>query len=566
MNVEMPDGTIIEGIPEGTSKAEIEAMFNQQSAPTPQAAAPQSDVEQKYSTWLERLSTGMRDPIAGGAQFINNALPGAIGDARQSADAWLNENTGGVLGYPGGDINAAIQQREQDYRAALPPDEGFDEARLAGNLATSVAATRGLPIPKTMGGAVGQGAVVGGAEGAAMPVTGEGEYWDQKGGDIAGGAAMGGGFGAAGQALSRVIAPKGVNRTDINALKKEGIEPTVGQTLGGGWNALEEKATSMPILGTAITEARNRGKEQLNKAMLNRTVRPVGGTVDDIGTLGVAEAQPIISKAYDDAMAIVPGIKIDGKAAKDLLAVRALARNLPDDELKRFNKFYTERFHKRLSPSNGLASETYKKLDSDLNEIITSSKGKEVQGAFKELKSVLRKQAARTSPDFADAINSADEAYARLVRIENASNRALLQDGVFTPGQMVNSIKATEQGVRKKLAAAGKSLDQGFAAQGQRILANRYPDSGTAGRTALMGGGAVGAAFEPMTAATTAVSLLAASQLYRPGAQKAIGSMLNRRPSTHARQIADSIGVNSPALTFPVMEYFANEPLPSNNP
>lgn len=532
---------------EFNQKTPREQVFKSESKSVP---APPKE----KSSWPGRFATGARDPIVGGAQFINNALPGVVGDVRKSIDAGLNDMTGGVLGYPEGDINAAINKREQEYQSKLPTDEGFDEARMLGNVATSLAATKGLPVPKSFSGALGQGAAMGGGFGASNPVIGS-DYWGQKGSEVVRGAAAGGLLGLPGHALQRMISPVAANNSAINSLEREGVNPTIGQTLGGGWNTLEQKATSIPIVGEAIRGARETGRKEFNKAVINRATRPIGETVDDIGTLGNADASAKISKAYDEAMDIVPGIKLDGVSSQSLNKLENMAQGLPDADMNHFNRIYKGNFLKRLSPAGGMTSRTYKELDSELGKIIRGT-NTSAKDAFRELQNILRQQAARTSPEFAAKLKPADLAFANMVRIENASNKAGLNDGVFTPGQMVNAIKTTDKSARKKDFSQGKSLGQDFAVKGQKVLGDTYPDSGTAGRTLLMGTAGVGGLIDPITTAASIAGLVAAGQAYRPGAQKALRGMVNRKAGPMQDTISKLIGTNSSALTYPVMGLF----------
>lgn len=77
--------------------------------------------------------------------------------------------------------------------------------------------------------------------------------------------------------------PNASTNADLQLLKGAGVQPTIGQTLGGWVNSIEEKAQSLPIVGDAITAARNRAKEQFNNADINRASGAVGVNVPGAG-------------------------------------------------------------------------------------------------------------------------------------------------------------------------------------------------------------------------------------------------------------------------------------------
>jgi len=532
-----------------------EAEAEAEQAPVPQQPQqPQQQADKTpteiYSNWMSRLGAGMRDPILGGAQFVNNAMPDSMAEARQQFDKWLYDKTNGVVGYPEGDINAYVKQRGQDYQAALPPDEGIDEARMIGQGLTSILATRGLGAPKTLLGAVGQGAAIGAGEGAAQPVT-EDDYWSQKRKDIGTGTAVGGALGIPGHIASRMIAPKGANNADIRTMENAGVKPTVGQTLGGGFDTMEQKATSIPIMGDAIAMARQRGRDQFNQSIIDKTLESVDGTVKGAGTGAVSDVHKLIQAAYTNALDTIPGIKIDGIASKELSALRSLARNLPDDELRQFNRIYKEKVLSRLSPAGGMTSRTFKEMDSDLGKVIRISK--DPRGVFKELQNIFRQQGSRISPKFRSKLKAADEAFAKQVRLDSATNAAGLQGGVFTPGQMVNATKKADQSIRKNQFSQGDALLQDYATTGQRVLGDKYPDSGSAGRYAMMGGGSLAAAMDPASAATALGGLLAGAGVYTPVVQDLLRSSITRNASKGARMVGRAIDNAAPSLSYPIL-------------
>ena len=59
------------------------------------------------------------------------------------------------------------------------------------------------------------------------------------------------------QMLSNVVSP------EMNTLRQMGVTPSLGQQIGGAVNDLEQKMTSIPILGGAINSVRESAKDIL---------------------------------------------------------------------------------------------------------------------------------------------------------------------------------------------------------------------------------------------------------------------------------------------------------------
>ena len=84
------------------------------------------------------------------------------------------------------------------------------------------------------------------------PVT-SGDFVDEKLKQVALGSAFGGAVPMVTGGLARMVSPKASVNPKLEMLKAEGVKPTIGQTLGGWANAVEEKAQSLPIVGDAIS-------------------------------------------------------------------------------------------------------------------------------------------------------------------------------------------------------------------------------------------------------------------------------------------------------------------------
>ena len=507
---------------------------------TPPSNAPKMSKSERF--WM-----GLADPIQGGAQLLTHVLPQSVVNAGNQFNNWLADKTGLVAKLPDGGVDQQTREREAAYQQAKP--EGFDWMRMAGNVLSpaNVAIASSAPAAVGLKAGMGIGAGVGAASSALAPVTGE-DFANEKLKQIAAGAAGGAAAPVVAAGFGRVISPKASVNPDVAMLRQEGVQPTVGQMLGGRWNALEEKAQSIPIMGDAIALARKRSLEQFNKAALNRATSPVGQSVDDIGQAGVSQAGDALSAAYDVAKSQIGHVKFDRQFSKDLTQLRQMSKSLTPPMQKQFDKTLKEVVGGRTSAANAMLGDTFKKVDSELGQkasrygASTVASEQELGDALKQLQSLIRQQAERNNPAAADAMRKADAGWANLVRLEGASKAAANSDGVFTPGQLNTAIRIADKSVRKRAVARGEALMQDLGSAGQNVLGNKIPNSFTTDRALVAGGGLGAYLLNP----AIPISLGAGAAAYSPPAQALLRGLLSR--PTQAKAVAELLNQSSPML------------------
>jgi len=551
----------------------LDATFSKPAAATPPAPAAQSVAPRaqlpklgQKQTRMDRFAMGAMDPVVGASQLIEHVLPEGANKAMRSASNFILGKLGKTERLPDTGIDSMVRDRENAYQAARqasapqsitslvtgkPTEPGFDGWRLAGNVlspANLVAASK-IPAAASLAGRMGIGAAAGAGTGALAPVT-EGEFGTEKAKQMAAGAAGGAAFPALISGLARVVMPKAAANPNLKLLKDAGVRPTIGQTLGGRWNTVEEKLQSVPILGDAISKARGQAMNQFNSAAINRATGKIGQKVDKIGQDGVHEAGAKVGAAYDDALSSFGGIQLDDQFVQEAAQLQSMAGNLTPDMQKLFDKTYRDVLVGRLSPNGTLLPDTFKKVDSELGHIgsqygksVVASE-KEAGAAIKQLRVILREQAMRTNPDAAGKLKAADSAYANLVRVEGAAKAAHNNEGVFTPAQLNMAIRTADDSVRKRSVARGTALMQDLGNAGQTVLGNRVPNSGTTDR-ALMAGGA-GLLINPMIPA----GLLGGAALYTSPLQRLLTGAVSARPQS-AQAIANALKKGAP-MTFPL--------------
>ena len=504
-------------------------------------------VEPKGTRTGEGILRGMYDPFTGLAQDAYNMLPKSVQTAGDRLNDYLADKTGLLPKIGDSGFNEAINQNEADYQARR--GGGLDTQRIVGNVISPINAAIALKTPQaaSLFGRMVSGAAVGGTQAMTMPVT-DGNYWDEKAKQANIGLMAGGALPVVAGGAARIVSPKASVNPDIALLKSHGINPTIGQTLGGMANKTEQKATSLFGVGDSIQAAREASRDQFNRAIINDTASSVGTKIDDIGHAGVKKAGDAISGMYDDVWTKFKGLQFDKKFSDDFGNLSQLSTGLTPPMKAKFDKTVNDYLASRVSPNGGITSETLKKSYSDIGKVQrqyskTSGSEGELGSALKELQSTLMAQVGRSSPQAAQSLKAADLSWAKLVRLEEAAKRSAISDGVFTPGQYLQAVKSNAANVRGRDFSRGTALGQGLGEAGQRVLGNTYPDSGTAGRLLNVGQGVAAMANLPATVGGMAAGMAA----YTPAMQKALTAAITNRGAS-APLTAEQIRKLAPIL------------------
>lgn len=508
------------------------------------AAIKKNSLGYKQPSNTERFMQGLKDPIDAGAQLVTKMLPESVVSAGNMANNWLADKTGLVGRLPEGGIDQQVKDTAEKFKV-----DGIDWARMGGNVLSpaNIAIASRLPAASTLAGRIAQGATGGAAIGALTPTTGN-DFWNDKAAQVGASAAFGGVLPMVTGGIARLVSPKASVNPELSMLKAEGVSPTIGQSLGGRWNALEEKATSLPIVGDAISNARTKAQQQFNEAAINRTVEPLGLKINESGHQGIQKAGDAISEAYNAAKNAIGHFKIDQQGSAELARLKQMASNMPSRERNQFNKIY-ETMQNEVSPNGSLMAESWKRLDSKLTTDAGRYSGasdayqNQLGDAVKEMQRILMDNAKRANPDAAQMIKKADSAWANLVRVEGAATSAKNNGGVFTPAQLNMAVRKSDNSVRDRAMARGTALMQDLSSAGQNVLGNKIPNSFTTDR-ALIAGGSLGSyLIDPMIPA----GLLGGAAMYSAPAQKGANFMLTQRPSA-AQPVAKFIRNSSPYL------------------
>lgn len=502
------------------------------------------------ATRLQKFGRGLRDPIDGGAQLLTNLLPAGLVQAGNNANNWLADKTGLVGRLPEGGVDQQVRAGEASYQATRGEDAGFDGYRVLGNVLNpaNLAVASKLPAAASLVGRIGVGALGGAASSLLNPVA-SGDYADEKMKQVAMGTAMGATVPAVTGALGRVISPNASRNAELQALRSEGVRPTIGQSLGGAWNKAEERMASLPVIGDMISKARGRSLDDFNNAAINRATAPIGVKVQGTGQQAVAEAGDALTGAYTAARAKLGNFAIDQQGGQEISNVMQMARALPKREQAAFNAVW-DKVGGDISPNGTVTSTVFKRIDSTLGKEAARFTGaqdayqQQLGTAFQELQRIVTENAKRANPKASELFSAADKGWANLVRIEGAAKSGMNNGGVFTPGQLQMAVRQADRSVRDRATARGTALMQDLSGAGQSVLGNRVPNSGTPERL-WMGLGALGggAAINP----AIPIGLLGGSLAYTKPMQGLLGAAVAARPGS-AEAIRQSLLKASPGL------------------
>ncbi len=502
-----------------------------------------------------KIMQGARDPLDGAAQLLYNALPQGVQQAGNRLNNWLADNTGMVARVGTGGADQMVREANKAYEAqrAAAGESGIDGWRLLGNVVSpaNLAIAAKLPQATSLAGRVGVGALGGTASALINPATSDKDFLTEKAQQAAMGAAAGGVVPALGAGLSRIVSPKASTDPALALLRSEGVRPTIGQTLGGGANRLEEKAISLPFVGDAIASARRGAAAELNDAVANRALAPIGQKLPKglQGREAVAHVQQTLSDAYESLLPRMT-VKADQAFGQEINTLRQMVStgSMDPKAARLFDRVLQNDVLGKFKGQQALTGETMKAVESDLGAQIsrlqqsTDADSRLVADALREVQSSIRSLAARNNPQLADDLAKINQGWANFKRLERAASYVGAEDGVFSAGNLQSAVKALDKSKDKGKFARGGALMQDLSDAAKSRLGDKVPNSGTADR--LMSGGVLGAGFlDPMIPG----SFLAGAGLYSSPVQSLLRGAVTARPQG-AQAVAGLLNQSSPML------------------
>lgn len=517
--------------PDNMSDEQIAAVLQGQST-------PQQEPQEKLSGFL----MGLKDPISGGAQLLEQALPKSLVDKINSVNNELAKY-GLVSPVGAGGVTEQVAKEQQAYQAqrqAAGEGENIDWSRVAGN----VLSPANLAVGGVAGGLVTaparQAALVGASQGVLMPTDTTKDFAEEKARQAALGAA-GGVLGAAvvkgaGKALNPVVSAAEQKLTDL------GVKLTPGQLVGTPARDLESFASNVPYVGPSISAAKERAIVSFNKGVLNKTLAKIDDKLPEsvAGRDAVLYAADQVSNAYDDVLSKM-NFDLNFKVSSDMLG--ALNKSsLPSESQKMaamdiLNRTALSRFDKQT-----LTGAEYKLIESDLRKEAsgylnsTTQAEKQIGQALKNVLDVFKKELAVQNPKQTSKLRRIDAAYGDLEVIQTAAANSGAQGGIFTPKQYQTAVRQRDVTRNKKSFARGTARGQDVSDAALDIMGENA-NATLEGRLAASATGLYGVLQNPAVAAGLAV---AAPVMYSESGINAMNALMRSRPEV-AKQIGKKL-------------------------
>jgi hypothetical protein len=340
----------------------------------------------------------------------------------------------------------------------------------------------------------------------------------------------------------------------IRSLMKEGVTPTVGQILGGGYKRAEEGLSSIPIIGDFIKSAQGRAMGDVNRVAFNRALTPIGEKLPE-GIVG-REAVQFVSEKLDDAYGkLLPKMTVlqDAPFQANISSLKNMVQSgaIDPNAVNFFNNWIDSNVVNKFQGQGAITGQTLKQVQSDLRETIsrlsasTDADQRLIGDALKEAQDQVRQLVTRSNPQYASELKAIDKGYANFKRVERASAGLGAEEGIFSPAQLQSAVKAMDRSKDKSKFAKGEALMQDLSESAKIALGNKVPDSGTPYRSmmaALAASGGAGAMGMPGVAS----ALIASPLLYSQTGQNALAALLTKRPDI-ANELATQLRGNDQA-------------------
>ena len=321
--------------------------------------------------------------------------------------------------------------------------------------------------------------------------------------------AVGGGAGTAvGMGVNRVIggAIKPLVSKDAQALMDQGIQPTLGQAVGGFANTAEQKLKSLPLVGDVIRNARGRAVNEFNEKAI-QVANPASKGFGDEALTATREA---LGDKFDDVLRSIPQLNLNTGSVKQFAATAVTdpALNLANNSQQKVLAYVQKNLLDRSGSMNG---ETAQRIGSDALKAAqrwkysTNSEEQAMGEALERITNEWRDSLVKAAGAKGPQLREAQEAWRAFIPVDRAGSYRGNQNiasnevpGRFTPNSLRRSIEASDQSQFNNATRAMSGGNSPFqrlntlTRQGERVLGDSVPDSGTATRL-MWGASALGA-------------------------------------------------------------------------
>lgn len=545
-----------------------ESQQQAQPAPTQPAAQPVAQptpqVAPQPTTFLDRVAqAAMPEPST--RSIIRGAVEDPINAIRQ---------------FFGDEQRQKVAEEEKRYQEerAKAGKQGFDGFRLVGNvLSPAVGAAGGAGIKATdflakwktlFGTKVAKGVAAGAGSAVVLPTTTPQEEQDsfflQKAKDVGFSALAGGTLSKIGAALTPEL------RQGVAEQLARGVEVRPGQAYQGvpGWVFRQ-----MESIGFGPTEKSIR--QSFTRSAANEVLSSIGQTVpktvkDGMQASGYVEKQ--IGKFYDDAFKQIGQVIPDAQFANDIGNIVGTAKQ---EMSKRADKIFNASIKANIVEKFKLGPTQPGSIAPMGMVQIPTMDGTKLKEIDKFLKAQVQKYGKGTDADsialataYEDALNAfrayvgrvdttgliakADDAWAKLYRFADASQKAFKEGGDFAAEQLAAA--AVRQGTTLR-AGAGEAPMQKFAQEALDVLGVEKDILPAGYRQAVIAGKVAGGTALTLFSPQVAIPILVSSGITYKAAER-----LMQNPSALRKAVEKAIQKIGPAAAASLLSQTQNIP------
>ncbi len=304
-------------------------------------------------------------------------------------------------------------------------------------------------------------------------------------GERAGGAIAGTVGAAGGRLLTRALGGplKPAITPEANIMMENGIPLTPGEMVSGqhagglarAMKSLEDKSTSIPIIGDIVQAAKRRSSREYNKVEINAALAPLNAKISLAGKDALARANEIVDNTYE---AIKPEIIVQPSIARPTIA-KALANIHKNHELfdaghaQKLNRILAIKIEPLIAGNKAIDGEVAKEIDARLGALAREQTGgnKPLATAIYDIQEAWRNSMVGLTKHSTKQLADANTAFKNLRALNAAGEKNA--EGVFSPKNLIDASKQVKGG-KQELAQVAR-----------QVMPDTVPDSGTAGRSAL---------------------------------------------------------------------------------
>lgn len=509
MDVTLPDGTVVQNVPEGTTKSQLVAKLKAAGHDTSWApdhvnspnVAPENRADYQYDptsgmSWADKffagagkaavdMGRGIRQLGAEAGQLVglntNADQYRQQQDEINQQDAPLMQTGAGIVGNIAGNIATTYAGGSLLRGAGALAGAGRVGQALttAGNVIAS---------PNTVRGAATAGAVMGGIQ----PVGTEDSRTLNT--------ALGAGTGAASQAVGNVLgrigsgSTKGLNPADARAvrtLEQNGVQLDAAQKTGSTMlQRVKAGLSDNPLTAGGQVEAADAQKAGFTRAVLAK----INVNADAATPQVMGQARDDIGRMFDQALTGV-SIKPSSGALNQMQVLAARSKRVLPGDTNQITRTVDD-IVSHLSQNGGaLDGAYYKTLRSDLSALTMQA---DVGPIARQLMNGLDNSFQQAAgPQNAALLQDARRLWRNMLVIEKAVPTD--DSGMISAAKLANQFgtKANRNaGVYGKGDRSIVELAQ-LAKAGKRVIPEKLPNSGTAARVLMQGAApaAIGAAY-----------------------------------------------------------------------